>query len=405
MYKDRRYDNSATANCRRCFCGCLEQEPAGRFRRGPRYRHKKAAVFVLAAVAIFLWYHTGTDTHATTLRGGGLGGGILIVGGFGYIGAAIAEIAMDQDYKVFVVDSSAAYGSAQLRDSLITYIDSDQVSQNSRGEPLADAMRRIPNGVDHVVYAAGIEDNGEKHSIWDSSDGVRSVIEWSRENSVQSFILLSSMEVCHLSAEEPDTRQSPKVEGCTAPAEDLLKHKRAAVLTKPARKALETEMIVDNFCGESIRLRCAVLRLSVPYGPGIRDGPIASVMDKVKAGQVVDVPEMDVPRDYIHSSDIALALTKTISRGLSKQSVLRMGICSGVTTSVETWARTAIETSKSSEATLRLPSQRDNGPGITCDVHRAWRAISFHAEVGVDEGIMTLLPQDDEPQGFAGAGM
>ncbi len=400
MYRDPRYDNSVTANCRRRFCGCFEQKQAGRFRRGQRYQHRKAAVFFLLLFGVFLWYHTGTETRVTALRGGGLGGSILVVGGFGYVGTAIAEGAMDQDYKVFAMDSSSAYSATLPRTPLVTRIDSDDVSGEQNAASFADAMRMAPNGVDHLIYAAGVQDNGAQHSIWDTTDGVRSAVEWCIEHSVSEFILLSSMEVCHLSPEEPNADGSAQVEACTAPAESLLRHKKAAGLTQAARKALEMELVVETLCDASDQLKCAVLRLSDPYGPGIEDGPVASVIAKVVAGEPVDVPEMDVPRDYIHTIDVAHAVMRTARMRLSKETVMRVGICSGVTVSVEMWARVAIDTSISSTATIRLPSQRDNGPGFTCDVHRAWRKMSFQAAVGIDEGIMTLLPGDDEPQGF-----
>lgn len=382
----------------------MEQQPAGRFRRTPRYRHKKAALFFLIVFGVFLWYHTGTETHITALRGGGLGGTILVVGGFGYVGAGIIEGALDQDYKVFVIDSSSAYRSPQSRNRLVTYIDSDDVSHAENGAPFADAMEMIPNGVSHVIYAARVQDHGKERAIWDSAEGVRSVIEWCVENRVPDFILLSSMEVCHLSAEKPNADGSAKVEACTAPAESLLGHNKAAGLTKAARKALAAEMVLETLCRASDQLKCAVLRLSDPYGPGIDDGPVASVMAKVVAGLPIDVPELDVPRDYIHTEDVARALMKTIWHGLSKDTVLHISICSGVTVSVETWARVAIETSTTSVAAIRLPTQRDNGPGVTCDVRDALRKISFQAIVGLDEGIMTLLPADDEPQGFLAPG-
>jgi nucleoside-diphosphate-sugar epimerase len=404
MYKDPRYDNSPLANIRRRFCGCLEPKPAGRFRRGPRYHHKKAALVLLAAFVAFLWYHTGEERHVTGLRGGGLGGTILIVGGFGFVGAAIAERALDQEYKVFVMDSSAAYDTSQPRNPLVAYIDSDDVPHHGHGGPFADAMEMIPNGVQHVIYAAGVQDSGEQHSIWDSTDGVRNVIEWCGERQVPDFLLMSSMEVCHLSAEELNADGSAKVEACTAPAESLLLHKKAGSLSKAARKALETEMVVESLCDKSDQLKCAVLRLSEPYGPGIEDGPIASIVAKVLADEPIDVPEVDVPRDYIHTDDVGHALMKTIRMGMSNR-VLRLGICSGMTTSIETWARTAVETAVTTRTAIRLPSERENGPGMTCDVHRAWRKISFEAGVGLEEGIMTMLPASEEPDGAAVMGM
>lgn len=404
MYRDPRYDNSITASCRRRFCGYFDQKRPGRFRRAQRYHHKKAAMFFLFLFGAFLWYHTGTETHVTALRGGGLGGSILVVGGFGYVGTAIAEGAMDRDYKVFVMDSSAAYSSPPSRTPLVTRIDSDVVSGEQNGASFANAMRMAPNGVNHLVYAAGVQDNGDKHSIWDTIDGLRSAVEWCIENKVSEFILLSSMEVCHLSAEELNVDGSAKVEACTAPAESLLRHKKAAALSKAARKALEMELVFEKLCEASDQLKCAVLRLSDPYGPGIEDGPVASVVAKVVAGEPIDVPEIDVPRDYIHTTDVAHAVMKAARMRLSKETVMRMGICSGVTVSVETWARLAIDTSITTTAAIRLPSQRDNGPGFTCDVHLAWRKMSFQAAIGLDEGIMTLLPADNEPQGFLESG-
>jgi nucleoside-diphosphate-sugar epimerase len=146
-------------------------------------------------------------------------------------------------------------------------------------------------------------------------------------------------------------------------------------------------------------IKCAVLRLSEPYGPGIEDGPVAAVIAKVVADEPIDVPEVDVPKDYIHTNDIASALIKTIRLGLSDE-VLRLGICSGETTSVETWAHTAIESSGFTKSVVRLPSERDNGPGMTCDVQRAWRKMAFQAGVGIPEGMASLLPSQ-EPDGGA----
>ena len=153
---------------------------------------------------------------------------------------------------------------------------------DGRAGPYADAMELVPNGVDHVIYAAGVQDNGERHSIWDSAEGVRHVLEWCGDRRVSDFVLLSSMDVCRLSTAQSEELQ---VEACVSPAEVLLKHKRVSTLTAPARKALESELVMEDLCAKEDdvdeamwEVKCGVLRLSEPYGDGIEDGPLAELL-------------------------------------------------------------------------------------------------------------------------------
>lgn len=393
---------SALESARQRYCGCCDQKPR-RNRFGNKYRHPKSAILLIAAAVAFLLYNTGQDGQVTALRGGGLGGTILVVGGFGFVGAAIIDRALDEDYKVFVMDSSVAYAAPQPRNKLVRYIDSDHVPHGRNGQngQFADALAMIPNGVETVIYAAGVQDSGERHSIWDSGDGVRYVLEWCTERSVANFVMMSSLGVCELSEAEPVPDGAPKVEACTSSAEILLEAAHTNVggsLTPAAQKALEAEMVADSIC-DMADIKCAVLRLSEPYGPGIDDGPVAAVVAKVVADEPIDVPEVDIPKDYIHTNDVASALIKTIRMGLS-DTVLRLGICSGETTSVETWAHTAIETSGFTKSVVRLPSERENGVGMTCDVQRAWRKMAFQAGIGIPEGVASLL-SSLEPDGRA----
>ena len=302
MYRDPRYDNSALGKLRRLLCSCLDPNTRIHVRRR-RFSHQKRALLLMAAIGALLLWNSGNEPEPPTmLRGGGLAGSILVVGGFGFVGAALIEQALDLDYKVFVMDSSAAYRTAQPRSPLIKYIDSDTVPHDARAGPYADAMELVPNGVDHVIYAAGVQDNGERHSIWDSAEGVRHVLEWCGDRRVSDFVLLSSMDVCKLSTKQSEELQ---VEACVSPAEVLLKHKRVSTLTAPARKALEAELVMEDLCANDSDdvdeamwdVKCGVLRLSEPYGDGIEDGPLAELLAKVEADEPIEVPEEDVPRD------------------------------------------------------------------------------------------------------------
>ena len=433
MYKDPRYDNSALGKLRRLLCSCLDPNTRIHIRRR-RFSHQKRALLLMAAIGALLLWNSGNEPEPPTmLRGGGLAGSILVVGGFGFVGAALVEQALDLDYKVFVMDSSAAYRTAQPRSPLIKYIDSDTVPHDGRAGPYADAMELVPNGVDHVVYAAGVQDNGERHSIWDSAEGVRHVLEWCGDRRVSDFVLLSSMDVCRLSTAQSEELQ---VEACVSPAEVLLKHKRVSTLTAPARKALESELVMEDLCAKEDdvdeamwEVKCGVLRLSEPYGDGIEDGPLAELLAKVEADEPIEVPEEDVPRDCertdqslpsfsfqppdslslvlcgadIHVDDVATALLKTLRGGLSEK-VLRLSICSGETTTIESFAQATIEASRESRSVMHLPTQRDNGAGTTCDVRYALRAIGFQAGIGVPEGVLSLLPPEPQPDDEGGYG-
>ena len=105
----------------------------------------------------------------------------------------------------------------------------------------------------------------------------------------------------------------------------------------------------------------------------------------------------------IHVDDVATALLKTLRGGLSEK-VLRLSICSGETTTIESFAQATIEASRESRSVMHLPTQRDNGAGTTCDVRYALRAIGFQAGIGVPEGVLSLLPPEPQPDDEGGYG-
>ena len=226
---------------------------------------------------------------------------VLIIGGAGFVGLAIAEALLARGDTVTLFDAREPYAALPGRPSALT-------GDVRRDE---DVARAFAGGPDVVIYGAAItadaaRDAAEPQRVLDVNlGGLPRVMGAARTAGVKRFILLSSASTFGDAAfrEAPLTEEDPP----------------------PAPSSLYS---ITKFAGEGVARRLGALwsmdvrmvRLSAVFGPwehptGARDtlSPPFQVAQLAHAKRSVVLPR-DTPRDWVYSRDVAGAVLALIDK-------------------------------------------------------------------------------------------
>ena len=226
---------------------------------------------------------------------------VLIIGGAGFVGMAIAEALLARGDRVTLFDAREPYATLPGKPSAIT-------GDVRRDEDMTRAFAGKP---DTVIYGAAItadaaRDAAEPQRVLDVNlGGLPRAMAAARAAGVKRFILLSSASAFGDAA----FRDAPLAEDDPAPAPSSL-------------------YSITKFAGEGVARRLGALwsmdlrmvRLSAVFGPwehptGARDtlSPPFQVAQLAHAKQPVILPR-DPPRDWVYARDVAGAVLALIDK-------------------------------------------------------------------------------------------
>lgn len=237
---------------------------------------------------------------------------VLIIGGAGFVGLAIAEASLARGDAVTLFDARAP-GIAPP--GAVTVITGDV----RRDEDIARAFAGRP---DVAIYGAAItadaaRDAAEPQRVLDVNlGGLPRAMAAARAAGVKRFILLSSASAIGDAA----FRDKPLAEDDPAPSPSSL-------------------YAITKFAGEGVARRLGALwsmdvrmvRLSAVFGPwehatGARDtlSPPFQVAQRARANQPVILPR-DRPRDWLYSRDVAGAVLALIDKASPRFDLYHVG--------------------------------------------------------------------------------
>jgi nucleoside-diphosphate-sugar epimerase len=248
---------------------------------------------------------------------------VLIIGGAGFVGLAIAEALLARGDCVTLFDAREPYVALPGQPSaLIGDVRHDE-----------DVARAITGRPDVVIYGAAItadavRDAAEPQRVLDVNlGGLPRVMGAARAAGVKRFILLSSASTFGDAA----FREAPLAEDDPPPAPSSL-------------------YSITKFAGEGVARRLGALwsmdvrmvRLSAVFGPwehptGARDtlSPPFQVAQLAHAKRTVVLPR-DTPRDWVYSRDVAGAVLALIDKASPRFDLYHVG--PGTTWKLSEWA-------------------------------------------------------------------
>lgn len=248
---------------------------------------------------------------------------VLIIGGAGFVGLAIAEALLARGDRVTLFDAREPYTTLPGNPTAIT-------GDVRRDEDVARAFAGKP---DVAIYGAAItadtaRDAAEPQRVLDVNlGGLPRAMAAARAAGVKRFILLSSASAFGDAA----FRDAPLAEDDPTPAPSSL-------------------YSITKFAGEGVARRLGALwsmdvrmvRLSAVFGPwehptGARDtlSPPFQVAQLAHAQKPVVLPR-DTPRDWVYSRDVAGAVLALIDKGTPRFDLYHVG--PGTTWKLSEWA-------------------------------------------------------------------
>lgn len=248
---------------------------------------------------------------------------VLIIGGAGFVGLAIAEALLARGDTVTLFDAREPYTRLPGKPSVI-------IGDVRRDEDVARAFAGKP---DVAIYGAAItadaaRDASEPQRVLDVNlGGLPRAMAAARAASVKRFILLSSASAFGVAA----FRDAPLAEDDPPPAPSSL-------------------YSITKFAGEGVARRLGALwsmdvrmvRLSAVFGPwehptGARDtlSPPFQVARLAHARQAVVLPR-DTPRDWVYARDVAGAVLALIDKASPRFDLYHVG--PGTTWRLSEWA-------------------------------------------------------------------
>ncbi len=218
---------------------------------------------------------------------------ILVVGGYGFIGSAIAEKLIQEKYKVTIIDNLSTGNKKNVR---LNHKSIDLNATNRRCKKIFEEDK-----FDAIVYAARRtalnDDLINFHEKAENIVGLRHMLELSLKYEVNRFIFLSSYEV-YGTAEQGINESSP---------------------LNPISDEGREYQYQESFCRDYIKkgLNVNILRLSNVYGPRLTKESLNFInlaCHHNKQNQLIKLKRHSNSfQDYIFVNDVADAVSKTIN--------------------------------------------------------------------------------------------
>lgn len=300
---------------------------------------------------------------------------ILVTGGAGFIGSALAMRLQQDGHSVTVLDNFNDYYPVALKRarvdrflSGVTLVEGDILDPNCLQKIFKEGEFDV---VCHLAAMAGVRYSVERPDVYVENNltGLTNVLEVMRAHNCQQIVFASSSSVYGNSSTAPFTEdeaadQPESVYGATKRAGELLLHSYAKLY--------------------DINATC--LRFFTVYGPWSRpDMAMLKFADLISKGEPIDVYNHGkLRRDFTYIDDIVAGFILAVEKPLGYE-VLNLG--RGAPVELLTYIE-LLETAlgKSAEKNF-LPMQPGDVLETYADTTKAQSLLGYTAVTGIEEGI------------------
>jgi UDP-glucose 4-epimerase len=293
---------------------------------------------------------------------------VLVTGGAGFIGRRVVRALLADDHRVTVIDRHA-FPDGRVRSVVGDLCDPATIAQ------------ALHNRADVVIHLAAItsvlrsmEDPVGTYKL--NVDATFNLLQQSRDNGVQSFLLAST------NAVTGDVGTATITERITL-----------RPLTPYGATKAAGEMLLSSFVG-SYGMTGAALRFSNVYGPGMeaKDSFIPRLMRAAAAGKGVQIyGDGTQLRDLVHVDDIVAGIFTAWRSGHNGPLILG----SGESVTVSDILDAARAVTGAPIPAEHIPAKPGEMPAVIIDISAA-RALGYEPKYDLKAGIATVWPEFSE---------
>src|SRR5215213_6488945 len=304
---------------------------------------------------------------------------VLITGGAGMIGSHIADLVVEQEAREIVVLDDFVRGR---RENLAWAMANGNVEIVEGDIRDAALVRELTRGIDVVFHQAAIRitqcAEEPRLALEVLVDGTFNVVEAAADAGVSKLIAASSASVYGLAEEFPTTERHHPYNNDTLYG---------------AAKAFNEGLLRSYHA--MYGLDYVALRYFNVYGPrmdihGVYTEVLVRWMERIAAGRPpLILGDGRQTMDFIHVSDIARANLLAATADITDEV---LNIATGTETSLTSLAHALLDAMGADLPVEHGPARSVNGVARRlADTTRARQRLGFEAEVGLDEGLRTLV--------------
>ena len=303
---------------------------------------------------------------------------ILVTGGAGFIGSALAQKLFKDGHEVVVIDNFTAYYDVNLkRDRVKTFLEGIEVVEGDiMDETFLDALfaQHDFDVVCHLAGNAGVrystEYPGENVDV--NVRGTINVYEAMKKYGVKRMVFASSSSVYGVDTQSPFTEDAP----ADRPVSIYGSTKRACELNAFTYYQLAG---IETTC----------LRFFTVYGPWSRpDMAMLKFAQLMTAGKPIDVYNNgDLRRDFTHISDIVEGFALAVEKPLGYE-IINLG--RGESTELLKYIELLEKVLGVTAIKNMMPMQDGDVFETFADTTKAKELLGFTAKMPIDEGVQTF---------------
>ncbi len=303
---------------------------------------------------------------------------ILVTGGSGFIGSALANSFLEKWHKVTIFDNfsnSSEQKISQLLEKGVTLVKGDITDSKSLENALV--------GFETVIHLAAQIDVQEsilnpEFTYKVNVQGTVNLLNSCVKNKVQNVIGASTAAVYGLPERLPISERTP-----------------LNPISPYGKSKVEMEQYIEKFSNEH-KLNCVSLRVFNVYGKGQTKayaGVIIKFLQNINEGQpLVIFGNGSFTRDFIAVEDVANAIQKATHNLKGKRGKC-YNIATGKTTSIQELAKLMLEISGKSLEIKHEPIKEGDIPHSQADIHLAQKELGFSPKISLKDGLKKLLDQ------------
>ncbi|MGC9348405.1 MAG: NAD-dependent epimerase/dehydratase family protein [Anaerolineae bacterium] len=301
---------------------------------------------------------------------------ILITGGAGFLGSALANALVAEDHEVLVLDDLSAGDPDRLDPNVLFHRGS--ITNRPKLWTLLQGVDCVYHLAARVLVAESILYPGEYNEI--NVSGTVALLEAMRDVGIPHLIFASSGALYGDQADQPVTEAMPPHP-----------HSPYAVSKLAAEHYIHT---IGGLSGTTT----VALRIFNAYGPGQPLLPSHSpviprfINQALGGGSLVIFGDGNQTRDFVYVSDVVRALSAALDVRDAAHTTINVG--SGVGVSINDLADEILTQTGASSNIIYSPLRSGGVRQLCADLTLARQVLGFAPQVTLQEGIARILSED-----------
>jgi len=301
---------------------------------------------------------------------------ILITGGAGFLGSALANTLVSANHEVMVLDDLSAGDPARLDPRVLFHRGS--ITNRPKLWTLLQGVDCVYHLAARVLVAESILYPREYNEA--NVSGTVALLEAMRDVGIPRLVFTSSGAIYGDQATQPIDETTPP-----------------NPLSPYAVSKLAAEHYVHTI-GELWGTATIVLRIFNAYGPGQPLLPSHSpviprfISQALGDGSLVIFGRGEQTRDFVYVSDVVQALISALS--VDDPGHFTVNVGSGIGTSINALTREILALTKSSSNVIYSPVTTGGVSHMQADLTRARRVLHYEPQITLHEGLQRMLQED-----------